>query len=322
MTMQRSEQGGQVERYGQAAHREQVEGVVLRDSDLVLPFIQIMQPTSRGEAPAGTFHRKDTGETYKELHVVPLAIQPVRTKFPAGDFDRDSKPECWSDDDITASVRPRFDEGIEVYPLFSYGKSGPRACASCEYNVRFGGSENRQNGMCLPAYIVALLDIGTFETYMLRLQSTNTRFVRVLGAPAHVRQAVMRIGLNLRETATGKWYELTVTAERKLDEQAGEIEVVRGAFDDLRGRLNQGVDEQQGEQQTQQSSLQAGQDAAMREAAESVRRAGPSQPVQHTPQPQPNVIPTRGHTNRQASQPVPPPPDEDEPDYSQGDWPF
>jgi hypothetical protein len=234
MTMQRIDQGGQVAVRG--GHVERTEGVVIRDSDLVLPFMNIVQPTSV-EGTEGMFRRSDTGEEHKELLVVTLAIQPTRTKFPPGKFSRDSKPECWSDDDLHASSRPRFEDGQEVHAQFA-----GQACAGCEFNVRFGGSEHREQGMCTPAYVAALFLPESYETVMVRLQSTNTRLVRVLGAAPHVRKAVMRVWLEQQVNDSGKWYALKVSASHLLDD--AELDAVNGAYESLRGKLGSGVDEE------------------------------------------------------------------------------
>jgi len=213
------------------------EGARIRNEDLSLPILRIVQPTSV-EGTEGTFYRGDTMETLETLDVVPLALQPVRTKFPAGKFSRSAKPECWSDDDVRPSTRGRRnDEGETEFPLYSPGGEPVQNCATCPERVSFGGGENREQGKCLPSYMAAFMDAETFETYLLRLQSFNTRLAKMFVAKPHLRKAIIRLWLEEQTNDSGSYYTMKASAQRKCSED--QLEIVQGAFDQLRGHMEE-----------------------------------------------------------------------------------
>ena len=78
------------------------DGVDLHEFDNDLPIIEIIQPQTgdMGGGEQGQFIRRDTGEVFSEIDIVPLAVRANRTAWPAK-FSRSSFPTCFSPNGIT-----------------------------------------------------------------------------------------------------------------------------------------------------------------------------------------------------------------------------
>ena len=197
---------------------EATEGAVFHDFDMRPPLLKLGQNTSSDIEP-GMFWRADTEEQVAELYLVPLRIQAVRTKWATGQFSRDRRPECASDNGLTAVLS--FDEG-EREPLFP-GQS----CVSCPFYIKAPWLAGDQE-YCEPGYKILLFDPETFEVLGMRLTGTNTQIARVLGAKKHLRGAVMKMWAEKVTSDKGSWYKIKVSANRLLDD--GEKEIAEGQF--------------------------------------------------------------------------------------------
>ena len=184
------------------------EGAELHPQDMLPPVIVIGQKQSR-RVTEGKFQRTDTQEEFDTLEVVPIIVRPSRTKWEAGPFHRDSRPQCWSDDGNTGSARPLSDVPA-LYP--------GRPCSSCEFYTAEPWKAKADEGWCMPGYNVLLVDAESFDIYILRLRGTSAKVARMLAAKGIFQRAVVTLSTEFVSLDTGSWYQLRSKTLRTLDE--------------------------------------------------------------------------------------------------------
>jgi hypothetical protein len=256
------------------------DGSYLRAEDFRPPWLRIIQAQSSVEqGKPGQLYRQDTGEAFDHLDVVPLLARPTRTKWPAGGFTRDSKPECWSDNDRHGAPGAAY-AGEE--------------CRSCTYFTRTPWTAERDSGICMPGYIAvfARADAPDDEDPLIAMRCYGTLAKKArLIMPDRVRR-VIRLSTALVEKNVGRWYDLTF--ERVMDVPEEQQERWRSIVRQFSGRdiPSQDVDE---EDDAGPSSYapepEAGHEAAQTEDLQAQRAKdaeelfGVEQPRPQTPRP-------------------------------------
>jgi len=175
------------------AIRQPEPGVDLHDFDLRPPILTIVQSQSGKGEQAGNLRRTDTDEEYSSLNIIPLRVQKSRTKWPSGEFSRDSKPECWSVDGTWAAPGALF-EGNQ--------------CVGCEFFLAspFDVSNEERKNYCTPDYLAIFMDADSYDVYMMRLAGTAASLARKLAARGVIRRQILKLFTREQTNNRGKYY--------------------------------------------------------------------------------------------------------------------
>jgi len=113
-------------------------------SDLIIPRLQIVQPTSQMGATAGTIYNVATGEEFKELEIVFLAVHKSRVRWLINDdgtVNLKEPPVCRSNDSRNGQGNPGGDCSVCPYAMWN-GSSKPEC--NLKYNFLGIVMETRQ----------------------------------------------------------------------------------------------------------------------------------------------------------------------------------
>ena len=170
------------------------EGGSLHPNDVRPPMLRVMQGPQAGKF-AGQWRYRDEPEdiAHESVQVIPLLVQPTRTKWPEGEYRDDSRPVCWSNDGVKGAPGAAF-EG--------------RTCTACPFYTAQPRKGDRQGGRCLPNYMAFLFDAVRGEAVGLRLAGTQTRAADALIGGTH--KGGKRVNTHLRK----RWLTLTTRMKR------------------------------------------------------------------------------------------------------------
>lgn len=170
-----------------------------------LPIIQLVQDQS-ADGTAGMFRRLDTGVEAARIEAVPIMLRRTRLKWPSGSFNRDAKPECWSNDgNVPAAGTPN--EGIK--------------CVDCPFFSLQTRGGDRESGTCLNTYALGLWDLDADEPLLMRLTGTATYVAKqIVGSKSspNPRRRVMTLYSEQIAGKSGKYHSLKVRTGRDLDD--------------------------------------------------------------------------------------------------------
>lgn len=192
-------------RKDQAPANQQDEGEGIRPNDLRPPFLVLLQDDGeRGDA--GWWYRTDTGEQQSAPQVIPLRLWQTRRKWPAGEYRRDRKAECWSTN------------GREAAPGSAYAG---RECKSCQFFradiFKMTDDEDSKGGACAPTYAAIVLDADTFEPMLLNLGS-KTMYRLASSLETSMRVARVELSAALFKGDKGQWYSPKAKRVAKLEQ--------------------------------------------------------------------------------------------------------
>ncbi len=220
-SLQTQQPGGALATEPPSPVRQVAEGATLHGHDILPPILQLAQAQSE-KGTAGNFIRVDTDEEFKSLNVVPIMIQSTRTKWPAGGFTRDAKPECWSNDGLVGAPGVDGDKGFPG-----------RACQGCEWFTATPWTADRDAGTCMPGYSVLVMDADNLDLYILRLAGTAAKLARRFASGGTLRRVVLTLYSEPVSKLKGSWYQLKATTLRMLDE--ADISLAREQFEAYAG---------------------------------------------------------------------------------------
>lgn len=133
----------------------------LGQSDLILPRLTILQPTSKKEGTTGQFHNNLTNECAPVIEAVILKASPARTLW-SGDL-ADKTPECQSYDGVSGRV---------------YG-----ACAQCDFNAEVHPELWEMDGeikRCNRGYLFLCVNRADESMFLLGAMGTSVKPAKIL----------------------------------------------------------------------------------------------------------------------------------------------
>lgn len=103
-------------------------------SDLMLPRVRVIQPTSKLDGPAGSFHNSLSGESKPQIHAVLLRVTKSRVCWDPSDLA--APPLCASDDARTprAANLGTYSADCASCPMAQWGKDGEPPQCRLTYN--------------------------------------------------------------------------------------------------------------------------------------------------------------------------------------------
>lgn len=215
------------------------DGVELHTFDHTLPVIELLQAQTgdMGGGKPGQFIRRDTGEIFDELSIVPMAVKPTRTLWPTK-FSRTARPLCASANGYTTTITiaDHVERGCDNQLCkMAAQQDGERLMeckvALCPHYTNAPWDQKRDAGFCSPGYavlgyeVMAVLidpqrDYELGEAVMMRLGGTSAGIAKTLGHRKMVRQRVMRLTAEETTTDEGKFYTFSVTPSEDADKRA------------------------------------------------------------------------------------------------------
>ncbi|MDP2659529.1 MAG: hypothetical protein Q8R28_02205 [Dehalococcoidia bacterium] len=200
--------------------RQVSEDVTLHDHDLLPPILRLSQSQSSKGEP-GKFYRTDTDDIVDPVDVVPLTVRAGRTKWPDGEFNRESRPECWSVDGLHPA-KNTVGEG-----------QGIVNCSACPFYTAVPWEASRSRGDCIADYRVVLMDISDYQLYLMQLSGTAAKMARLLGNQGIIKRAVVHLSAAKVESKSGIYFQMSGKTVRRLDE--AELDLVAANAQAFRG---------------------------------------------------------------------------------------
>ena len=200
------------------------DGVDLHEFDNDLPIIEIIQPQTQGIEPKfqGQFIRKDTGEIFETMEIVPLAIKANRTQWPPK-FNRSDRPHCFSSNGITTNItlNEHLENGCENEACREEAKAAGdmlMTCNSgCPHFTNSPWTDKRLHGFCSPGYTLIALWEG--EPVIMRMSGTNAKHAKMMGNRRNIRQRVMSVHTREETGDDGRWYVFMIAPVREADKR-------------------------------------------------------------------------------------------------------
>lgn len=195
-----------------ASRREQIEetglfqtdgGAQLHGIDARPPVLVLAQSNNQDRYPdTGMIYRIDTMQPMESIRVIPIHVQPIRSKFPAGAYKKDRMSECMSQDGmVPVKVMPFSGELSLPYGMspsalkqtFQVDNPEDVGCKGCPLAASDPFRSAQESGDCLPEYLTVLMDAESLEMYIMTLRRTNSRGGGILGGKTVYRQRVVEI---------------------------------------------------------------------------------------------------------------------------------
>ena len=235
---------------------EYSEGANLHDSDVRLPILELIQAQTleKGGGKPAQFLRKDTGDLYDVMKVIPLAVQKTRTKWQPI-FKRGEGPTCYSANALstTITVRDHIEKGCVSCAKRYDGATDDildtlkRCDRTCPHFTASPWDDKRADDYCSPGYASLLYDVTETdgevlvededgneyggEVVMLRTSGVNSKhtpdFVgltnrigrggKMVARPKNLRQRVFNMSAEEKPTDSGTAAELILIPGAQTD---------------------------------------------------------------------------------------------------------
>ena len=137
------------------------------DSDLIIPRLSIVQPTSKEGTP-GTFRSNLTGEEKEQLRITPLTYSKGMVHWSE---ELGNDPECRSNDALVPDPNienPKHDK--------CHDRIGNRLHAVCPYAVW----RNSEPPACKITYNLVAIDMDAMRPFLISLHGTSVRAAKAL----------------------------------------------------------------------------------------------------------------------------------------------
>ena len=173
---------------------EGMEGI--EQSDLMVPRMRVLQPTSKLDGTTGEFHFNLTGETKKTVVAVLLRVQKGRVMWNPDDLG--AAPVCASDDDKMPRSGGTYANPCADCPMSKWGAENPPPACSATYNFLAADTEDDN------------------APFMLSLSKTSLKHAKRIISVFVLKHKPLwsgpvRIMSILVTGDKGKWYEVTFT---------------------------------------------------------------------------------------------------------------
>ncbi len=177
--------------------------------DIVIPVLRIVQPTSKWDAPAGTFYDAQTGEVFEEIDVVFVKSSWGRVKFK--DDISEKGIECKSSDRLYPSptvANPPAKECAKC-PYSQWGEDGePPICKETLNNIIYLIPKEARSPLDGIPYLFSVHGMN-LKPLKMALSSLITR-----GKPIYARRFKLTLELTINEK--GKFYVVKYTPDKWL----------------------------------------------------------------------------------------------------------
>ena len=173
---------------------EGMEGI--EQSDLMVPRMRVLQPTSKLDGTTGGFHFNLTGETKKTVVAVLLRVQKGRVMWNPDDLA--AAPVCASDDAKTPRSGGTYANPCADCPMSKWGAENTPPPCSATYNFLAADTEDDN------------------APFMLSLSKTSLKHAKRIISVFVLKHKPLwsgpvRIMSILVTSDKGKWYEVTFT---------------------------------------------------------------------------------------------------------------
>lgn len=220
-------------------------GDSVHDYALRPPILKLVQAQSADGTP-GNYRRTDNGEEFESIDVIPLHIKATRLKYPGGEYSRDRKPMCWSNDGLHGAPGSSFDG---------------QDCLTCQFRLNTIWDAEPNTEMCLPTHAVIFLDAYSFEPLLFQINNKSTARIAPI-VRANLRKARMSLFIEDVKGNTGRFFAPRMKTIEKLDEddmaQINEVLAMLGE-----GRISTDMVEEEPEAQPPAAKVDEDPDAAL-----------------------------------------------------------
>jgi hypothetical protein len=174
-------------------------GAALHAGGRPVTEVKLGQPTSAVGEP-GQFYVRKTGEILgPELLVVPVKLQPTRTLWQSGGFQRGVGPECASADGEHA-VLEFYSGDKPLYP--------GRRCVECPYYSESGWEPGPDGRACRAGYDCYAISLATYEIILYKLGGTAVYVANTLARPDVFGRRVVKLFSKKQVSQQGSWYQV------------------------------------------------------------------------------------------------------------------
>ena len=181
------------------------EGAVLHDHEVNPPLLVLAQAQSRIGTP-GKYHSGEGTEERDVVRLVPLRTQGVRTYWGPGAFQRDRKPLCFTLDSF---------KGAEALPDGTATAFPGQVCTQCEKRATAPATQRAAAGWCVPEHIAVVMDIDTYDVFIMRLRGASAKWGKLWGYT--LRERLYEMGSREVEGPSGKYWAMWNVSRRPLE---------------------------------------------------------------------------------------------------------
>ena len=193
------------------------EGVVVGDYMIKRPWLSLGQDQTDAEkGTPGKWRKSDTGEDFDTIEIVPMRIQLQRSMLEPGEFRRDKKRVCWSNDGLKPASEADPD---------SFGFKVGETCVRCPFFAAtpYNPKKDGGDGDCLPNHVALVAMSPTWEPAAIRLRgAVSGNLVDLLRAPNVFQKAVVALTGKKVTTGKGSWYSVVPKVGERLEGDVAE----------------------------------------------------------------------------------------------------
>ena len=206
-------------------------------SDISIPRIQIIQPTSRSGGTTGKLSNVATGEEFDSMDVVFLAVRKSRIRWEPGEdgkLDLDLDPLCRSNDS-------------------KFGEGDPGGeCSNCQFQTWING----QRPECQLKYNFLGVDMETRMPFLMTVGGISFKEGKKVLTKAVLNKISLysfkvHIESQLMQSNKGKYYKYLFSIQENIDkEYLEEFTAMKQEFDSQ--AFNQEINEESAQKETKQ----------------------------------------------------------------------